>query len=185
MKLLFVDNFDSFTYNIVHIFKSLGISVDVIANTSEFIDRGYDFLVIGPGPGGPKDTGVCKELILLFAGKVPILGICLGHQIIGEFFGGSVIRARYPMHGKSSLILHNSKKIFEKLPDPLKVMRYHSLVVDKESVPPSLEVIATTNEGEVMALSHKIHPIYSVQFHPESVGSDYGQQLLKNFLCFT
>jgi anthranilate synthase/aminodeoxychorismate synthase-like glutamine amidotransferase len=180
--LTLIDNFDSFTYNLVHAFLSLGAQVQIIRydELSKANLDGTTLCVIGPGPGSPKDVPLCKELIRTL--EVPILGICLGHQCIAEAFGGKVVRAKYPMHGKKSAIKHDVHALFRDVQDPLFVARYHSLVVEPESLPDCLGVSATTTDGEVMAIYHKRKPIFGLQFHPESCLSPQGHKLLNNFL---
>ncbi len=139
-------------------------------------------IVISPGPGRPSDAGISSELIQAFAGKVPILGVCLGHQCIGEVFGGEVVRAKRPMQGKTSQIHHDNKGVFERLPNPFEATRYHSLIVKRENLPSNLQITAWTEDKEIMGLRHREHPIYGVQFHPESILTSAGKELLKNFL---
>jgi anthranilate synthase/aminodeoxychorismate synthase-like glutamine amidotransferase len=184
--ILVIDNYDSFTYNLVQYLGELGAEVEVYRNDAISVDRLRELkperLLISPGPGVPEDAGITVDAIRELAGKVPVLGVCLGHQAMGLAFGGKVIRAPYLMHGKCSEICHDSQTIFRGLPYRFKATRYHSLVVDKESLPDSLEVSATTPDGIIMGLRHKQFPVEGVQFHPESVMTDYGKQLLENFL---
>jgi len=185
--LLLIDNFDSFTHNVAHAFESLGASVCIVRNNEwsveECISKHPSHIVVGPGPGNPAQAGISKELILrAFEKKTPLLGICLGHQAIGEVFGGSVVRAKSAMHGKLSPIAHTGQGVFRKIPQPLSIARYHSLIVERSSLPDCLELTAWTQEGEVMGLKHRFAPIEGVQFHPESVASEYGAELLSNFL---
>ena len=184
--ILMVDNYDSFTYNIVQYFLQLGEQVKVIRNdelsVDEILSLDFDRLVISPGPGGPEDTGVTRELIRRTAGKKPILGVCLGHQTIAHVYGAKIVSARRIMHGKSDIIQHNGRSLFSDVVNPLKVIRYHSLVVDPASLPDDLEVTAAGSDGEIMAIRHKKLPVEGVQFHPESIGSEEGLKLLKNFL---
>lgn len=184
--LALIDNYDSFTYNLVQYFGELGADVRVFRNDQvsmdELIALNPDQLVISPGPGEPiKDGGISANAIRHFSGKIPVLGVCLGHQCIGAVYGGKVDRAPRLMHGKTSEVIHNRQGIFKDIPSPFEAMRYHSLVV-YEPVPADLKVIATTVEGEVMALKHRQHPTYGVQFHPESILTGHGKQLLNNFL---
>src|SRR3990172_5220180 len=184
--LLMIDNYDSFTYNLVQYFGELGQDVGVYRNdqiTLEEITRlRPERIVISPGPCTPKEAGISIELIKEFAGKLPILGVCLGHQAIGEAFGGEVVRAGRLMHGKTSMIHHDGKTIFQHLPNPFEATRYHSLLVKRETLPSCLEVSAETKEGEIMGLRHKALPVEGVQFHPESILTKAGKDLLKNFL---
>jgi len=187
IKILMIDNYDSFTYNLVQYLGELGAEVTVRRNDAIDIAgiraAKPDAIVISPGPCTPKEAGISVELLKTFAGEIPILGVCLGLQCIGEAFGGKVVRAGRLMHGKSSPILHDGKTIFAGLPRPFDGMRYHSLVVDEHSVPDCLEVSATTAEGELMGLRHKRYRIEGVQFHPESIGTAVGKNLLRNFLA--
>ena len=184
--ILVIDNYDSFTYNIVQYLGELGAEVKVYRNDALTVEKITDLkperLLISPGPGVPANAGISVEAIREFAGKVPILGVCLGHQAIGEAFGGRVVRAKTLMHGKTSEICHDSRTIFRGLPYRFKATRYHSLVVDKESVPEILEISATTPEGMVMGLRHREFPIEGVQFHPESVMTEHGKAIIENFL---
>jgi len=184
--LLMIDNYDSFTYNLVQYFMQLGEQVEVFRNdklTLADIERlAPQRLVISPGPCTPKEAGISVAAIEHFAGKLPILGICLGHQAITEAFGGKVVRAERLMHGKTSPILHDGSGIFKGLPTPFTATRYHSLLAEKQSFPDCLQVTAWTEEGEIMGLEHKELPVWGVQFHPESILTVEGMQLLKNFL---
>ncbi len=192
VRVLMIDNYDSFTYNIVHYLAELGADVTVKRNdeiTVEEIENYQpDALVISPGPCTPNEAGISVKAIRRYAGKIPILGVCLGHQSIGVAFGGKIRRAKTLKHGKSSLIRHSQKGIFKGLPNPFEAIRYHSLVIDENSLPEDLEVVAySEDDGEIMAVQHKELPIFGVQFHPESVGFNenfrkWGLQLLKNFL---
>jgi anthranilate synthase/aminodeoxychorismate synthase-like glutamine amidotransferase len=180
-----IDNYDSFTYNLVQYLGELGADVRVFRNDQITIDHlvtlSPSHLVISPGPGDPNDGGISNEAIRYFTGKIPVLGVCLGHQCLGAVYGGVVKRAPKLMHGKTSPIYHNSKGIFDGLPSPFEATRYHSLMVE-EPVPDCLEVTAFTSDGIVMGLKHKEHPTFGVQFHPESILTKHGKQLLKNFL---
>ncbi len=184
--LLVLDNYDSFTYNLVQYLGELGAEMQVHCNdriTVSRIDRlNPDRVVISPGPCTPKEAGICVPLIKKMAGKVPILGVCLGHQAIGEAFGGKVVRAPYLMHGKTSRIHHDRKTVFKNLPQDFTATRYHSLIVERESLPDELEISATTSDGIIMGLRHKKYKIEGVQFHPESILTDTGKNLLRNFL---
>lgn len=189
--LLMIDNYDSFTYNIVRYFFELGAAVRVVRNdemtVSELADLNPSHLVISPGPRTPDEAGVSVAAIQYFAGKLPILGICLGHQSVAQAFGGKIVRAKAVMHGKTSAIYHQHSGVFTGLPSPFIAARYHSLVVDESSLVPEVEISAWTQSdcggvSEVMAIRHKQLPIEGVQFHPEAVLSQYGHQLLKNFL---
>ncbi len=184
--ILMIDNYDSFTYNLVQYLGELGEELLVFRNdkiTIQEIDElRPDRLVISPGPGSPKDAGVSKSLIAHFAGKVPILGVCLGHQCIGEVYGGRIIRANRLMHGKTSLIYHDGKGLFAGLPNPFEATRYHSLLVEREGLPGCLEVTAETEEGEVMGIRHREFTVEGVQFHPESILTVVGKDILRNFL---
>lgn len=187
MKILLLDNYDSFTYNLLHYIGELGAEVAVHRNdkisVAEIMKRKPDAIVISPGPGTPQESGICLELIKKASGAVPILGVCLGHQAIGEAFGGKVVRAPKPMHGKISSIYHEGRTVFKGLPVPFNATRYHSLIVDRASLPECLEVTAVTgDDGLIMGLSHKTHNTHGVQFHPESIASEHGHQLIKNFL---
>lgn len=185
--ILVIDNYDSFTYNIVQYLGELGADVVVCRNdeiTVEQIENELkpERILISPGPGTPDDAGVSPDVLKKFAGKVPILGICLGHQVIGQIYGGKVVRAPFPVHGKSTKITHDSKGIFAGLSENFKAGRYHSLVVERESLPGELEISAVTADGLIMGLRHKSCKIEGVQFHPESVLTDEGKKLLQNFL---
>jgi len=184
--ILVIDNYDSFTYNLVQYLGELGAEVQVFRNDAISMDEmgamKPERLLISPGPGVPDGAGVTLEAIRAFAGKIPILGVCLGHQAIGQAFGGRVTRAPYLMHGKTSEICHDSATIFQGLPYRFKATRYHSLIVEKEGLPEELEVSATTPDGVVMGLRHRRFPVEGVQFHPESVMTEHGKKLLKNFL---
>ena len=189
--LLMIDNYDSFTYNVVQYFGELGVDVQVFRNDSISIDEieklAPQQLVISPGPCTPNEAGISMGAISHFAGKIPILGICLGHQSIGQVFGGSIIRARTVMHGKLSSIHHGRKGVFQNLQAPFAATRYHSLVIKKDSVPDCLEVTAWTvdeegNQEEIMGVRHKEFAVEGVQFHPESILSEHGHKLLENFL---
>src|SRR5437764_347151 len=184
--ILVLDNYDSFTYNLVQYLSELGARVEVRRNdqvsVAEVVAMRPEKVVISPGPCTPREAGISIELIRELAGKVPILGVCLGHQAIGAAFGGKVIRAPKLFHGKTSQIHHDGKNIFRQLPDPFTATRYHSLIVEKKSLPHELTITAETNDGIIMGFRHRRHKIEGVQFHPESVLTESGKQLLKNFL---
>ena len=184
--LLVIDNYDSFTYNLVQYFGELGADPVVKRNDAVTADEVEKMrpgkIVISPGPGTPSDAGISMDLIRRFGPKLPILGVCLGHQSVGEVYGGKVVRAERLMHGKTSPIRHDGKGVFAGLPNPFDATRYHSLLVEKKSVPACLEVTADTAEGEIMGLRHREFPVHGVQFHPESILSKEGKDLLANFL---
>ena len=184
--LLMIDNYDSFTYNIVQYFGELGEDVRVYRNDEITIAQiealNPDRICISPGPKAPAQAGISVEVLKHFAGKKPILGVCLGHQAIGEAFGGKVIRAKQVMHGKTSVIAHTGVGVFKDLPSPFTVIRYHSLAIERASLPSCLEVTAWTDDGEIMGVRHREYDIEGVQFHPESILSEHGHALLKNFL---
>ena len=184
--ILVIDNYDSFTYNIVQYLGELGAEVAVYRNDAISVEGISELnperLLISPGPGTPDSAGLTLDAIRAFAGRLPILGVCLGHQAIGQAFGGKVVRAPYLMHGKVSEICHDSATIFRGLPYRFRATRYHSLIVEKASLPPTLEVSATTPDGIIMGLRHRDLPIEGVQFHPESVMTEHGKALLENFL---
>ncbi len=184
--LLMIDNYDSFTYNIVQYFGELGQDVQVVRNDAISLAgiaaAAPQYLVISPGPGTPTQAGVSLAAIREFAGKIPILGVCLGHQAIGEAFGGRVVHAQKLMHGKVSPVQHTNSGVFRGLPNLLSCTRYHSLAVERESLPECLEISAWTDDGEIMGLRHKTLAVEGVQFHPESILSERGHDLLKNFL---
>ncbi len=191
MKIILLDNYDSFTYNLVHYIGELGAEVDIIRNDKIGVDGllalAPDGVVISPGPGTPQDSGICLELIKAASGKIPLFGVCLGMQAMGEAFGGKVIRAPKPMHGKVSPVTHNGKGVFKGIPSPFNATRYHSLIVEQETLPDCLEITATTDaktteNSLIMGLQHKTHNTHGVQFHPESIASEYGHLLIKNFL---
>ena len=181
-----IDNYDSFTYNLVQYLGTLGAALEVHRNdaiTAEALAaRPLEGLVISPGPGEPRDAGISEDAIRALAGRVPVLGVCLGHQALGEVYGGKVVRAGRLMHGKTSPILHKGRGLFAGLDNPFEATRYHSLIVERETLPDTLELMAWTPEGEVMALKHKQHETWGVQFHPESVLTKPGLKLIENFL---
>jgi len=184
--LLIIDNYDSFTYNLVQYLGELEAEMRIFRNDeitpAEALDLQPEGLLLSPGPCSPNEAGVSLSLLKTFAGTVPIFGVCLGHQCIGQTFGGKVVRATRLMHGKTSPIHHRGTDLFQGLPSPFAATRYHSLIVERESLPPSLEVTAETEEGEIMGLRHRELPIWGVQFHPESLATEHGLALMRNFL---
>ena len=184
--ILMIDNYDSFTYNLVQYLGELGANLVVHRNDKITLDQIEDLapekIVISPGPCTPREAGISCDLIRQFAGRVPLLGVCLGHQCIGDVFGGDVVRAGRLMHGKTSLIHHNGEQIFDDLENPFEATRYHSLIVKKETLPDCLELTAWTAQDEIMGFRHKDYPIWGVQFHPESILTVEGKNLLQNFL---
>jgi len=186
MMIVVIDNYDSFTYNLVQYLSELGADVRVYRNdavsVTELGEQRPDGIVISPGPGGPGSAGISCDVIRAFSGRIPILGVCLGHQCVGEAFGGKVVHARSLMHGKTSRIRHNGRGIFSLIENPMTATRYHSLALERESLPPILEVCAESEEGEVMGIRHVSRPVFGVQFHPESILTQYGMRILENFL---
>ncbi len=184
--ILVIDNYDSFTYNLVQYLGELGADIQVARNdeipVEEILKRQPTHILISPGPCSPKEAGISVETIKELAGKIPILGVCLGHQSIGYAFGGDIVRAQKLMHGKTSQITHDGKGVFKGLPNPFRATRYHSLVIQKKTLPECLEVTATSEDGEIMGVRHKTLPVEGVQFHPESILTESGKALLKNFL---
>lgn len=184
--LLIIDNYDSFTYNLVQYFGELGAEMKVFRNDAVSLDQIRSLkptrICISPGPCTPNEAGISMDLIREFGATIPILGVCLGHQSIGQAYGGDVVRAERLMHGKTSPIHHRGSGVFAGMPDPFEATRYHSLIVKRETLPPCLEVTAWTEEGEIMGLCHKSHPVHGVQFHPESILTQEGMKLLENFL---
>ncbi len=184
--LLMIDNYDSFTYNLVQYFAELGADVVVHRNdeisVEQIAELNPQHLVISPGPCTPNEAGVSVAAIKQFAGKIPILGVCLGHQSIGQAFGGKIVHAKQLMHGKTSLIHHHGNSVFTGLPNPFTATRYHSLVIERESLPDCLEITAWTDDGEIMGVRHKTLTVHGVQFHPESILTEHGHAMLKNFL---
>ncbi|WP_377863645.1 aminodeoxychorismate/anthranilate synthase component II [Bacillus sp. R86525] len=184
--ILMIDNYDSFTFNLVQFLGELGQELIVKRNDevtiSDIENMKPDFLMISPGPCSPNEAGISMEVIQYFAGKIPIFGVCLGHQSIAQVFGGEVVRAERLMHGKTSPMHHDGKTIFSDIPNPFTATRYHSLIVKKETLPECLEITSWTEEGEIMALRHKTLPIEGVQFHPESIMTSHGKELLHNFI---
>lgn len=184
--ILMIDNYDSFVYNLVQYIEELGETVVVKRNNEikirDIEELNPEVIVLSPGPCSPKEAGICIDIIEYFKGKKPILGICLGHQTIGHVFGGDIIKAQQPVHGKVYSINHINKGVFSGLKNPLNVTRYHSLIIDSNTVPKELEVTATTDKGEIMGIRHKDYLIEGVQFHPEAILSEYGHEMLKNFI---
>ncbi|MFN8731597.1 MAG: anthranilate synthase component II [Hyphomonadaceae bacterium] len=189
MKILLIDHYDSFTYNLVHYVEELGAETQVVRNdrisVEEAIARAGDGIIISPGPCTPNEAGICLDLIKALPEEIPLLGVCLGHQAIGQAYGGKVSRAKTIMHGKTSTITHANTGLFEGLPEQFEVTRYHSLSVERESLPNSLRVDAWTADGEIMGMSHVAKPIFGVQFHPESIASEHGHALIQRFLQST
>lgn len=184
--ILVIDNYDSFVYNLVQYFGILQAQVEVVRNDKitirEITKKKPEYIVISPGPGKPDDAGICLDLIRFFSGKIPVLGICLGHQSIGQAFGAKICRCKEVYHGKTSVITHKEKGILKDIPIELEVARYHSLEVTREGLPKELEITAVTKNGEIMGLQHINHSTYGLQFHPESIASQYGLDILRNFL---
>ncbi len=183
---LLIDNYDSFTWNLYHYLGEVGAEVEVRRNDALTADAALalapEAIVLSPGPCDPDRAGICLELVVKAAGRVPILGVCLGHQAIGQAFGGHIVRAPAPMHGKVSDIRHRGTGLFQGIPSPFIANRYHSLAVERDSVPDCLEVIAESDDGVIQGLVHRRHPLYGVQFHPESIATEHGHALLRNFL---
>ncbi|MGC8594720.1 MAG: anthranilate synthase component II [Candidatus Kryptoniota bacterium] len=184
--ILLIDNYDSFTYNLFQYLSQLGAEVKVVRNDKISIEQieslNPSAIVISPGPATPGQAGISEKAIIHFCKTVPILGVCLGHQAIGEAFGANIVKAPAPVHGKTSYILHSHRSIFASLPMPFPATRYHSLVIERDSLPEDLEVIAWTEDNIIMAVKHKLYPVVGVQFHPESIMTENGLNLLKNFL---
>ena len=184
--ILMIDNYDSFTYNLVQYFGELGADLKIFRNdalTLQQIKKMHPSrIVISPGPGRPENAGVSVAIIKELSGKIPILGVCLGHQAIGYAYGGKIIQAKKLMHGKTSVIKHNRKDLFKSIPNPFEATRYHSLVIDRKTCPKCLEISAQTSDGEIMGVTHKEFPLWGVQFHPESILTKSGKAILKNFL---
>jgi anthranilate synthase component 2 len=186
MRVTLIDNYDSFTFNLVHYIGELGADVKVWRNdeisVEEALDEEPDALVLSPGPCTPNEAGICLDLVRAAGATKPILGVCLGHQAIGQVFGGRVVRAPVPMHGKISRVSHNARGLFRGVNGPFHVTRYHSLVIDRATAPEDLEITAEADDGLIMAVSHRDRPVHGVQFHPESIASEHGRTILKNFL---
>lgn len=185
--ILMIDNYDSFTYNLVQYLGELGEKLEVYRNDKISVDiiekLAPSKIVISPGPGTPENAGISKEVVKNFSGKIPILGVCLGHQVIGEVFGAKIVRADQLMHGKTSEIHHDGKGVFKELPNPFTATRYHSLIIKKDTMPDCFEISAKTDDGIIMGIRHRVYPVEGVQFHPESILTSSGKQLLKNFLA--
>ena len=188
MKIILIDNYDSFTFNLFHYLSSLKAHVDVVRNdkitSKEIINKKYKKIVISPGPGNPKQSGNCLKIVKDLYKKIPIFGVCLGHQIIGEAFGSNIIQAKILMHGKISNIISNNTGILKNLPKNFDATRYHSLIIDKKTLSKELEITAETNDGLIMGVKHKKYNVHGVQFHPESIKTNLGIKILKNFLKF-
>ena len=186
MRVTLIDNYDSFTFNLVHYIGELGADVRVWRNdeisVEEALDEEPDALVLSPGPCTPNEAGICLDLVRAAGATKPILGVCLGHQAIGQVFGGRVVRAPVPMHGKISRVSHNARGLFRGVNGPFHATRYHSLVIDRATAPEDLEITAEADDGLIMAVSHRDRPVHGVQFHPESIASEHGRTILKNFL---
>lgn len=184
--ILLIDNYDSFTWNLVHYLGQLGATVEVYRNDQLTVDEAVakkpKAIVLSPGPCDPDKAGICLDLIKRTGETTPILGVCLGHQAIGQIYGGKVVRAPAPMHGKVSTIRHDGQSVFRNLPDRFKATRYHSLTVDRATLPNTLTITAESDDGVIMGLSHREHPVHGVQFHPESIATEHGHALLRNFL---
>jgi len=185
--ILLIDNYDSFTFNLVHFLGDVGARCRVVRNDAITVEAALalapEAIVLSPGPCTPDEAGICLGLIAAAAGRVPVLGVCLGHQAIGQAFGGTVQRAPMPMHGKVGRVEHGGSDIFAGIPSPFEATRYHSLIVDRGTLPPALEATAWTEDGLVMGLRHRTMPLFGVQFHPESIASQHGHQILANFLA--
>ncbi|MBS0979882.1 anthranilate synthase component II [Acetobacter thailandicus] len=184
--ILLIDNYDSFTFNLVHYLGELGETCRVYRNdalsAAEAVALAPESIVLSPGPCSPDEAGICCDLISQAAGKIPVFGVCLGHQSIGQVFGAKVVRAPVPMHGKVSPVFHNNSDVFKDLPDPFKATRYHSLTLAPDSIPDELEVTAWTEDNVIMGVRHRHFPVSGVQFHPESIASECGHQILRNFM---
>ena len=188
MKILLIDNYDSFTFNLYHYVSSLGVKVDVVRNDkithTQILKIKYDKIIISPGPGNPNQSGNCIKIVKALYRKIPILGVCLGHQIIGQVFGSNIIQANKLMHGKTSTIKSKKIGILKNLPSKFEATRYHSLIVDKKTLSDQLEITAETEDGIIMGLMHKEYNIHGVQFHPESIKTTIGIKILKNFINY-
>ena len=185
-KIILIDNYDSFTFNLYHYLSSLKVNVDVIRNdqitSNEILKRKYNKIVISPGPGNPNQSGNCLKIVRSLHKKIPIFGVCLGHQIIGQAFGSKIVQARKLMHGKTSKILSKKKGLLRNLPKTFEATRYHSLIIEKKSLSKNLEITAETKDGLVMGIQHKKYAVHGVQFHPESIKTKLGIKILKNFI---
>ena len=185
--IVLIDNYDSFTYNLVHYVSELGAEVTVKRNDKITVEQVLEMrpegIILSPGPCDPDKAGICLDLVgAASKANIPLLGVCLGHQTIGQYFGGKVVRCHEIVHGKMGVIQHKQSLLFKDLPSPIKATRYHSLIVERSTLPEDLEITAETEDGIIMGLSHKIFPIHGVQFHPESIASEYGHDILKNFI---
>ncbi len=189
MKILLIDNYDSFTFNLFHYLSSFKIKVDVIRNDKidpkEILKKNYKKIVISPGPGNPNQAGNCLKIVKLLHNKIPILGVCLGHQVIGQAFGSKIIQAKNLMHGKTSIIISKKLGILKNLPEKFEATRYHSLIIQKKTLSPDLKITAETKDGLIMAIQHRKYDIHGVQFHPESIKTKIGIKILKNFIRIT
>ena len=185
-KIILIDNYDSFTFNLYHYLSSLRVNVDVIRNdqitSKEILNKKYNKIVISPGPGNPNQSGNCLKIIKSLYKKIPILGVCLGHQIIGQVFGSKIVQARKLMHGKTSKIISKKTGVLKNLPKPFEATRYHSLIIDKKSLSKDLEITAETKDGLIMGIQHKEYQVHGVQFHPESIKTKIGIKVFKNFI---
>ena len=188
MKIILIDNYDSFTFNLYHYLSSLKVNVDVIRNDKitdkQIVKKKYDRIVISPGPGNPNQSGNCIKIVRSLYKKIPILGVCLGHQIIGQVFGSKIIQAKNLMHGKTSVIESSKIGILKNLPSKFEATRYHSLIIDKKTLSPELEITAQTKNGTIMGIKHKKYNVHGVQFHPESIKTIIGIKILKNFINY-
>ena len=188
MKIILIDNYDSFTFNLYHYLSSLKVKVDVVRNdkitAKQIVKKKYDKIVISPGPGNPNQSGNCIEIVESLYTKIPILGVCLGHQIIGQVFGSKIIQAKKLMHGKTSIIESSKTGIFKNLPSKFEATRYHSLIIDKKTLSKELHITAQTKDGVIMGIKHKKYNIHGVQFHPESIKTTIGIKILKNFINY-
>jgi anthranilate synthase component 2 len=186
MRILLIDNYDSFTFNLLHLIGSVGAEVDVARNdaicVAEIADAGHDAIVLSPGPCTPNEAGICLDVVRQLGAARPIFGVCLGLQAIGQAYGGEIVRAPAPMHGKISTVRHSGKGLFRGVNGPIEATRYHSLVVRRESCPTDFDIVADTEDGLIMAMSHRMHPVHGVQFHPESIASQHGATIILNFL---
>ncbi len=188
MKILLIDNYDSFTFNLFHYLSSLNVNVEVIRNDKidsvEIVKRKYNRIVISPGPGNPDQSGNCLKIVKSLYKKIPILGVCLGHQIIGQVFGSKIVQAKKLMHGKTSIIISKQTGILKNLPKSFEATRYHSLIINKKSLSEDLEITAETRDGLIMGINHKKYNVHGVQFHPESIKTKIGIKILRNFIKF-
>ena len=186
MRVTLIDNYDSFTFNLVHYLGELGADVKVWRNDEVTVDQAIgekpDAIVLSPGPCTPNEAGICLDLLRAASATTPVLGVCLGHQAIGQAFGGRVVRATLPMHGKISRVSHNARGLFRGVNGPFHATRYHSLVIERATAPDELEITAQADDGAIMAVGHRVLPVHGVQFHPESIASEHGRTILKNFI---